>query len=255
MSTGRLAGKAAIVTGAGRGIGRSVAEVFAAEGAHVAVVSKTPARVEEVVAAITAAGGSALGVECDVTVKDQIRTAVDQTVDRFGRLDVLVNNAHHTTSLTNPVVEISDEQLGLQFGSGPAATLHFMQASYAHLKESHGVVINFGSGAGVSGAYNYGAYAAAKEAIRALSRSAAREWGRDGIRVNVICPTTMTDGLAEAVRDPAVAKMVAKVPLGMPLRPEESVAPVALFLASDDSKYITGSSFMVDGGASIDAGR
>jgi 3-oxoacyl-[acyl-carrier protein] reductase len=252
---GRLEGKVALVTGAGRGLGRSIATRFAAEGAHVAVVSRTQSTVDAVVEDIASSGGSAIGVQCDVTDKAQVLGAVDAVLARWGGLDILVNNAQQTSQLTNPITSISDEQFEVQHTSGPVATLHFMQASFESLQSRRGVVINLATGAGLIGAANYGAYSAAKEAIRALSRTAAREWGPQGVRVNVICPTTLTDGLAEAVQDPKVAKMVSRVPLGMPLSPDESVAPVALFLATDDSRYITGSTFMVDGGASIDAGR
>ncbi|OBG90502.1 hypothetical protein A5697_12600 [Mycobacterium sp. E3251] len=251
----RLSGKVALVTGAGRGIGRSIALRFAREGALVAVVSRTGSTVDEVVDTITQGGGSAIGLQCDVTDKAQVHAAVHSTASQFGGIDILVNNAHHTTGVTNALVDIDDNQLQMQFSSGPIATLHFMQASHGHLKERRGVVINFGSPAGISSPAGYGAYSAAKEAIRALSRTAAREWGADGIRVNVICPTTLTEALAEAVQDERVAKMVSNVTLGMPSPPEESVAPVALFLACDDSKYITGMTYMVDGGSTIDAAR
>ncbi len=153
---GRLEGKVAIVTGAGRGIGRATAKLFAAEGARVAVVSRTAANIEAVVADITAAGGTAIGVVCDISDTDQIKSAIARTVEAFGGIDILVNNAFDSTSPFSSVLELSATQLQRNFDTGPIAYLTFMQAAYPYLKASgEGRVINFASSAGVIGLPGY----------------------------------------------------------------------------------------------------
>ncbi len=252
---GQLDGKVAIVTGAGRGIGRAVALLFAREGARVAVVSRTASTVRDVVAAIEAAGGTALGIACDVTDKAQIMDAVNRTVASFGTVDILVNNAHDTRDLQVSFVDTTDAMLEKQHAYF-MATVRFMRACFPHLKERRGRVINLGSVVGVIGGHKMLAYGAAKEAIRQATRVAAREWGRYGINVNAVCPTAETEGLADAIRnEPAVAAFVKSIPLRRTGDPEQDIAPIFLFLASAASGYLTGHTLMADGGSSIDAGR
>jgi 3-oxoacyl-[acyl-carrier protein] reductase len=153
----RLNGKIAIVTGAGRGIGRATAKLFAAEGAKVAALSLTPANVDSVVAEIEAAGGTALGLVCDIGNADHIKTATEKVVVAYGGIDILVNNAFDPSAPLSSVVDISLEQLQRNFDMGPVAYLRTMQACYPHLKRSgEGRVINFGSMAGVVGLAGYG---------------------------------------------------------------------------------------------------
>jgi 3-oxoacyl-[acyl-carrier protein] reductase len=205
MNMGRLNGKVAIVTGAGRGIGRATAKLFAAEGAKVAVLSLTPANVDAVVTDIEAAGGTALGVVCDISNPDQIKVAVDKVVAAYGGVDILVNNAFDPSAPFSSIIELSVEQLQRNFEVGPIAYLRTMQACYPHLKASgEGRVINFGSMAGVMGLVGHGPYNMAKEAVRALTRTAAREWGADKITVNNLLPLAETWGQeADVPRRPA----------------------------------------------------
>lgn len=252
---GQLDGKVAIVTGAGRGIGRAVALLFAKEGARVAVVSRTASTVTDVVSLIEAAGGTALGITCDVTAKEQVTSAVDRIVAAFGGIDILVNNAHDTRDLQVSFIETTDEMLEAQHAFF-MATVRFMRTCFPHLKERRGKVINLGSVVGVIGGHKMLAYGAAKEAIRQATRVAAREWGRHGINVNAVCPTAETEGLADAIRnEPAVAAFVKATPLRRAGDPEKDIAPIFLFLASSASDYLTGHTLMADGGSSIDAGR
>ena len=149
----------------------------------------------------------------DITNKASIKGIVDDVVNTYGRLDILVNNAHVSKQV--PMVETTDEVMALSFNTGFYPTFHFMQECYPHLKAAKGKVINFASGAGLSGMVNQASYAAAKEAIRGLSRVAANEWGADGINVNLISPIALTPGVEQWKQafPEAYQEMVDKIPL------------------------------------------
>lgn len=244
----RLNGKVAVVTGAGRGIGREVAKLFAAEGAKVAVLSLTPGNIDKVVSEIEAAGGSAIGIVCDIADSSQIKTSIDKVVSTYGRIDILVNNAFDPTAVMSSIKDLSVEQLQRNFETGPVAYLCTMQACYKFLKESgDGRVINLASCAGILGMTPYGPYAMAKEAVRALTRVAAREWGVDRITVNNVLPIADTWG---DVQVPPPTNALARYG-----NAEKDVAPVVLFLASADAQFLTGYSLTPDGGMIIDSAR
>ncbi|MBV9996713.1 MAG: SDR family oxidoreductase [Caulobacteraceae bacterium] len=255
---GRLERKAAIVTGAGRGIGRGVALTFAREGARVMVASRTAATVDEVVGQIRSSGGTAIGLCCDVGRHDQLKDMVARTVDAFGGVDILVNNAQGFgteasptgTPAITPFEDFPEEEWEYTMRTGPLATLRAMQAVFPYMKERGGKIINFGSRRGQIGYAGTLAYNSAKEAIRALSRTAAREWGQYGVNVNVINPLVMSHSL-ETFRD-QYAGQASDALKDVPMRrygdPERDAGPLAVFLASADSDYITGMTFMLDGG-------
>lgn len=235
---------------AGRGIGRATAKLLAAEGARVAVLSLTVENVDAVVADIEGAGGTALGVPCDISDADQIKAAVDKVVAVYGGIDILVNNAFDPSVVFSTVVDLSVEQLQRNFDTGPIAYLRTMQACYPHLKASgQGRVINFGSAAGVVALLPYTPYGMAKEAVRALTRMAAREWGPDNITVNNVLPVADTWGAAVTNAPPppnALARFGS---------PADDIAPAVLFLASRDAQFITGYNLTPDGGMIIDSAR
>jgi NAD(P)-dependent dehydrogenase (short-subunit alcohol dehydrogenase family) len=247
---GRLDGKVALITGSGKGIGRGIARRFAKENAAVVVAELDDAAGKQVAAEIDQAGGRALFAHTDVGDKAQIEAAVGAAVSTFGRLDVLVNNAI-ALSPNVPLEEKSDADLDSLLHSGLWATWWSMRAALPHFKaQGGGRVINFYSIDAEAAAWLHVDYNATKEAIRGLTRSAAAEWGRYNVLVNAIAPAaqgTVFAQLTEAI--PGFAEMSAAAnPLGRVGDPEDDIAPVAVFLASDDSRYVTGETIHVDGG-------
>ena len=254
---GRLEGKIALITGASRGIGKAVATLFAQEGAKVAVTSRSQESVDNVTNEINAAGGTAIAIACDVSDPAQIKQAVERTVAEFGGLSILVNNAFDLSSAQSTVMDLTTEQLQAQFDTGPVACLRTMQAAYPHLKDATDArVINFASSVGVKGSAGFAPYALAKEAIRALTRVASREWGADGITVNNVLPIAQTDAFdATTTDDAGDATWVPDSPIARMGSPADDIAPVVLFLASKDAQFLTGYSMTPDGGYIIDTAR
>ena len=168
----RLHGKIAIVIGAGRGIGRATAKLFAAEGAKVAVLSLTQTNIDKVVAEIAAAGGTAIGVRCDISDADQIKTAVDKVALTWGGIDILVNSAFDPSAVFSPVIDLSADQLKRNFDIGPVAYLRTMQACYPYLKASgEGRVINLGSAGGLLGMVGYAPYGMVRISVNVPTHS------------------------------------------------------------------------------------
>lgn len=256
---GELNGKTAIVTGAGRGIGRGIALAYGKAGANVVVASRTASTVDEVVGLIRADGGTALGLCCDIGRAEDVTRMVADTVAAFGTVDVLVNNAQGHGSreqpaphpVLQPVETYDEDHWTFALETGPLASLRAMKAVFPYMKaQGWGRIINFGSRWGQVGHEGSAAYNSAKEAIRSLTRTAAREWGQYGITCNVINPTIASDAYNEfAAANPEESSVgIAAIPLRRVGRPEEDLGPIAVFIAGEGSGYITGMTFMVDGG-------
>lgn len=259
MQTRSLEGKVAIVTGAGRGIGRAIALAYGEEGAKVVVASRTPATVEAVSREIRDNGGEAIGVACDVGKREDVRAAVQKAVDTYGTVHILVNNAQGfgTEAAPQPSTvfvaceDTNEDEWEYTLRTGPTATLWFMQAVFPHMKrQNYGKIINFASSSGQIGFEGNTCYNAAKEAIRAISRTAAREWGQYGINVNIINPALETRAFDawKTARPDFVEALKQKIPMRRLGDPERDGAPLAIFLAGPGSDYMTGSTFMLEGG-------
>src|ERR1700712_516637 len=249
MTEGRLAGKVAVVTGGGQGIGRGIAKAFASEGASIAIIDLDAETARDAAKECGERGVSAIGLTCDVADREQVDAAVAEVVKSLGGIDILVTCALAKVKV-QPFEQTPLSGIEKMWRVGYLGVVNAMQASLPHLRESRGNVINFGSGAGIGAGAGYASYGPVKEAVRALTRIAAKEWGPSGIRVNNICPFAASDQFDEwAAANPDQASMaVASAVLGRVGDCEADIGRAAVFLASDDAGYITGHSLMVDGG-------
>jgi len=249
-----LDGKVAIVTGGGRGVARGVALELAKAGADVAIVEIDPDNAKKVALEIEDLGRRSIAVVCDVSRRDEVDRAVATTVTELGGLNILVNMAHYLKlGFDKPLIDITEEDFQNQLGAGLMGSYYFMQAAYPHLKGG-GKIINTASAAGIQGYARMAAYAAAKESIRGLSRVAAREWGVDGINVNIVCPSMLTTPGMHNRKERGMTTDYSTRPIPRPGR-EEDTGRAVVFLASEMSDYITGETIMVDGGRTRMGGR
>lgn len=251
-SRGRFLGKNVIVTGASSGIGRETAVLFGSEGAAVVVADIDEGGGKRTVELIQDAGGSASFVVTDVANPDSVAALVDTTVSRLGSLDILHNNAYWAP-LNRPIADTSQEEWDRAIGVTLGGV--FLGCKFAipvMIRQGHGVIVNTGSTAGVVASPKFGAYMAAKGGVLALTRSVAFDYGADGIRCNAVCPgLTETPATAPVLADDDRREwLLQRIVVGRVGQPSD-IAAAVLFLASDESSFMTGQLLMIDGGRTI----
>ena len=248
----RLSGKVAFITGGGTGIGRACAVLFAKEGARVAVGGRRPQPLDETVREISKSGADAMAAACDVTERKSIETAIADVVERFGRLDVLVNNAG--TAIVATVEETSDQDWDRILAVNLTGTFLASRAAiFALRKTGGGSIVNIGSILGIVARKQRAAYCAAKAGVTGLTKAMALDHAHENIRVNCICPSIIETELGMQLilkaADPEAERRMrtAGIPLGRMGQPED-VAQMAVYLASEESAWITGAAMPLDGG-------
>jgi NAD(P)-dependent dehydrogenase (short-subunit alcohol dehydrogenase family) len=246
--SGALAGKVAVITGAGAGIGEGLARRFAAEGARVVV-----AELDEISGRAVADAIGGVFVATDVSDRAQIENAVSTALSEFGSIDIVVNNAWGGGAIGR-VENKTDQQLAAGIAIGFYGPFWMVKAAFPHMKANGwGRVVNMCSLNGVNTHVGTLEYNAAKEALRALTRTAAREWAPTGVTVNALCPAAKSQAFFRAIGEHPELEALADAsnPMGRMGDPYEDIAPVAVFLAGEGSRYLTGNTLFVDGGSHI----
>ena len=249
----RLNGNVTIITGGGKGIGYGLAEAFAEEGSNLVITGRTEARLIKAKHELEDRYGiEVLPIVADGADEEAIKSVVSQTVEKFGKINTLVNNAQVSKSGLS-LVDHTREDFDLAIYSGLYATFFYMKECFPYLEKTHGSVINFASGAGLFGKLGQASYAAAKEGIRGLSRVAASEWGPYEVRVNVVCPLAMTESLKQwkAEYPELYEKTIHGIPLGHFADPKDDIGRVCVFLASEDAHFVTGETITLQGGSGL----
>lgn len=248
----RLSSKVALITGGGTGIGRACAGLFAREGASVAIAGRRKEPLEAAVREIEIAGGKALAVQCDVTDRASVEAALGAVVKRFGRLNVVVNNAGAVVVATAEAT--SDEDWNRLIATNLTGTFLVSRAALVHLRAAGGgAIVNIGSILGIVARKDRAAYCAAKAGVTGLTKAMALDHAHENIRVNCVCPSLIETELGllsiRQAPDPEAErqKRTAGIPLGRLGQPED-VAQMALYLASDESAWVTGAALPLDGG-------
>jgi NAD(P)-dependent dehydrogenase (short-subunit alcohol dehydrogenase family) len=252
-----LTGHVVIVTGGTRGIGLGIVRYLVRTGARLVITGRKPARLEAVAKELEAQGAPHVVMQADHGDREASRAVVQRAADAFGGIDALVANAQSYSPAAR-LEKVTEKDFDRVLDTGPKGTLWLMQAVLPHMKaRGRGRIVTFGSATGHTGAAGYGAYAASKEGIRSLTRTAANEWGRFGITVNCVCPVSVAHRMPPTDdggdRAAAYAAMFENHPLGRDGDPETDIAPVVAFLISDASQYLTGQTLMVDGGGTLRA--
>jgi NAD(P)-dependent dehydrogenase (short-subunit alcohol dehydrogenase family) len=251
MTTALLEGRTVLVTGAGGGVGEGIALACATHGANIVIAARRTETGDPVAAEIIRRGGQAISVRCDVADRDDVEDAVAAAVQHFGGLDTMVHNALAPVGAPHGIEDVPVETWRSMMDTAVRASYHCAQAAFAQLRERQGNLILITSAAGVEGSPYIPAYGLVKAAQRGLAKSLAREWGPLGIRVNCIGPVAMTPAMKVSAQNSPVftdGLLVGRTPLRRIGEPEPDIGPVAVFLASDLSRYVTGQTIIVDGG-------
>lgn len=250
---GKLDGKVAVITGASSGIGKATAIRFAKEGASIAICARREEMLLKTVKLCEEAGAKTLGVVCDLSDLNQMKEFSDKIKETFGKVDILINNAFSSTQF-KPFEETTLDELEASLKSQLYPTWFMMQACFPMMKENGGSIINMISHS-AQGEIGMAAYGTPKGAIGSLTRIAAIDWGKYNIRVNNVAPIAISKELEATAPKEIMDKMIVEVSAGSPLnRPgyvEADIVPVMLFLASDDSQWITGQDIHAEGGLDI----
>jgi NAD(P)-dependent dehydrogenase (short-subunit alcohol dehydrogenase family) len=246
---GRLDGKTVLVIGGAQGIGEGCALAAASEGANLVIGDVNADGARATADEARSRGVRAVGLAVDVVERDEVDTMVATALDEFSVIDGLVNVAFYNTEVA-PLAETSLETFQRQLQVDVVGCMLAMQTVYPHLRGRGGSIVNFSSGAGVGGLPGRAGYAATKAAIRLLSRTAALEWGGDGVRVNAVCPLSTSPSLEAAFEEGAIdrALLEGSNPLGRLGDPETDIGAAVAFLLSEDARYVTGQTIAVDGG-------
>ena len=252
MNSNSLNGQVALITGASKGIGLSIAQFFAEAGAKVVISSRDQAVLEQISENMRSQGLDVFGIACHVAKMDQLEVLVKKTIEKYGQIDILVNNAA-TNPIFGPIQETSLDAFDKIMQVNVKAPFHLMNLCYPYLKlSSNPSIINISSVGGISPEAGLGIYSVSKAALISMTKACAKEWGIDHIRVNAICPGLIKTKFSEALWSndqilKSVLKGLAIKRMGSP----EEIASAALYLASPLAKYTTGSVITADGGLTI----
>ena len=249
---GRFAGKVVVITGAGSGIGEGTAVRFAREGATVVLAGRRREKLDAVVAKLNTA--RAMVQVADVGDETQANELIDATITRFGQIDVLVNNAG--VAVTGKIADLSTDDWRKVMSADVDGVFFCTRAAMPHLIKSRGCVVNTSSVSGLGGDWGMTVYNAAKGAVTNLTRALAMDYGRDGVRVNAVCPSLTNSEMTSDMQDnkELISKFMERIPLGRAAEPDD-IAAVIAFLASDDARFVTGVNLPVDGGLSASNGQ